>query len=236
MKVIPAIDVKGGKCVQLVAGRPGTEKVEIGDILGVARRWQSEGAEMVHLIDLDSALGTGNNEKQIETIAASLSVPVQAGGGIRDEEKVQRLFDIGCERVILGTRAIQERPFVQKMAEEYPDGIVVAVDSVAGEVVIKGWQEGSGRNLLAVVEDLESLPIFGFLYTNVEVEGRLKGVDPIPIEALLKATKKPLIVSGGVTTMGDLDLLQRIGAHSAVVGMAIYTGRIDLKKAVREFR
>jgi phosphoribosylformimino-5-aminoimidazole carboxamide ribotide isomerase len=236
LKVIPAIDVKGGKCVQLVAGRPGTEKVEIGDILGVARRWQSEGAEMVHLIDLDSALGTGNNEKQIETIAASLSIPVQVGGGIRDEEKVQRLFDIGCERVIIGTRAIQERPFVQKMAEEYPDGIVVAVDSVAGEVVIKGWQEGSGRNLLAVVEDLESLPIFGFLYTNVEVEGRLKGVDPIPIEALLKATKKPLIVSGGVTTMGDLDLLQRIGAHSAVVGMAIYTGRIDFKKAVREFR
>jgi phosphoribosylformimino-5-aminoimidazole carboxamide ribotide isomerase len=236
LKVIPAIDVKGGKCVQLVGGRPGTEKVEIGDVLGVARRWQSEGAEMVHLIDLDSALGTGNNEKQIETIAASLSVPVQAGGGIRNEEKVQRLFDIGCERVILGTRAIQDRPFVLKMAEEYPDGIVVAIDSVADEVVIKGWQEGSGRSLLAVVKDLEALPIFGFLYTNVEVEGQLKGIDPIPIRALINATKKPLIVSGGVTTMGDLDLLQRIGAHSAVVGMAIYTGRIDLKKAVREFR
>ena len=234
--MIPAIDVKGGKCVQLVGGRPGTEKVEIGDVLGVARRWQSEGAEMVHLIDLDSALGTGNNEKQIETIAASLSVPVQAGGGIRNEEKVQRLFDIGCERVILGTRAIQDRPFVLKMAEEYPDGIVVAIDSVADEVVIKGWQEGSGRSLLAVVKDLEALPIFGFLYTNVEVEGQLKGIDSIPIRALINATKKPLIVSGGVTTMGDLDLLQRIGAHSAVVGMAIYTGRIDLKKAVREFR
>jgi phosphoribosylformimino-5-aminoimidazole carboxamide ribotide isomerase len=236
LKVIPAIDVKGGKCVQLVGGRPGTEKVEIGDVLGVARRWQNEGAEMIHMIDLDSALGTGNNEKQIETIAASLSVPVQAGGGIRNEEKVQRLFDIGCERVILGTRAIQDRPFVLKMAEEYPDGIVVAIDSVADEVVIKGWQEGSGRSLLAVVKDLEALPIFGFLYTNVEVEGQLKGIDPIPIRALINATKKPLIVSGGVTTMGDLDLLQRIGAHSAVVGMAIYTGRIDLKKAVREFR
>ena len=236
MKVIPAIDVKGGKCVQLVGGRPGTEKVEIGDVLGVARRWQNEGAEMIHMIDLDSALGTGNNEKQIETIAASLSVPVQVGGGIRDEEKVQRLFDIGCERVILGTRAIQDRPFLQKMAEEYPDGIVVAIDSVANEVVIKGWQEGSGRSLLAVVKDLEALPIFGFLYTNVDVEGQLKGVDPIPIQALINATKKPLIISGGVTTMGDLDLLRRIGAHSAVVGMAIYTGRIDFKKAVREFR
>jgi len=236
LKVIPAIDVKGGKCIQLVGGRPGTEKVEIGDVLGVARRWQNEGAEMIHMIDLDSALGTGNNEKQIETIAASLSVPVQVGGGIRDEEKIQRLFDIGCERVILGTRAIQDRPFVLKMAEEYPDGIVVAIDSVADEVVIKGWQEGSGRGLLAVVKDLEALPIFGFLYTNVEVEGQLKGMDPIPILALINATKKPLIISGGVTTMGDLDLLQRIGAHSAVVGMAIYTGRIDFKKAVREFR
>jgi phosphoribosylformimino-5-aminoimidazole carboxamide ribotide isomerase len=234
--VIPAIDVKGGKCIQLVGGRPGTEKVEIGDVLGVARRWQNEGAEMIHMIDLDSALGTGNNEKQIETIAASLSVPVQVGGGIRDEEKVQRLFDIGCERVILGTRAIQDRPFVLKMAEEYPDGIVVAIDSVADEVVIKGWQEGSGKSLLAVVKDLEALPIFGFLYTNVEVEGQLKGIDPIPILALINVTKKPLIISGGVTTMGDLDLLQRIGAHSAVVGMAIFTGRIDFKKAVREFR
>ena len=236
MKVIPAIDVKGGKCVQLVGGKPGTEKVMIDDVMGVARRWQSEGAEMLHIIDLDSALGIGNNETLIEMIAASISIPVQVGGGIRDEEKVQRLFDIGCERVIVGTRAIQDRPFVKKMADEYPDGIVVAIDSVANEVVIKGWQESSGKDLLAVVKDLETLPIFGFLYTNVEVEGQLKGIDPIPIQALVNNTKKPLIVSGGVTTMGDLDILQRIGAQFAVVGMAIYTGRIDFEKAVREFR
>ena len=236
MKVIPAIDVKGGKCVQLVGGKPGTEKVIIDDVMGVAKRWQSEGAEMLHIIDLDSALGTGNNEMLIEMIGASISIPVQVGGGIRDEEKVQRLFDIGCERVIVGTRAIQDRPFVKKMADEYPDGIVVAIDSVANEVVIKGWQESSGKDLLAVVKDLETLPIFGFLYTNVEVEGQLKGIDPIPIQALVNNTKKPLIVSGGVTTMGDLDILQRIGAQFAVVGMAIYTGRIDFEKAVREFR
>lgn len=236
MKVIPAIDVKGGKCVQLVGGKPGTEKVMIDDVMGVAKRWQSEGAEMLHIIDLDSALGIGNNETLIEMIAASISIPVQVGGGIRDEEKVQRLFDIGCERVIVGTRAIQDRPFVKKMADEYPDGIVVAIDSVANEVVIKGWQESSGKDLLAVVKDIETLPIFGFLYTNVEVEGQLKGIDPIPIRALVNNTKKPLIVSGGVTTMGDLDVLQRIGAQFAVVGMAIYTGRIDFKKAVREFR
>lgn len=236
MKVLPAIDIKDGKCVQLVGGKPGTEKVSIEDILGVARRWQAEGAEMIHIIDLDSALGTGNNVNLIEMIAADLSIPVQVGGGIRTLEQVQRLFDIGCERVIVGTKAIQERAFVAKLAGQYPDSIVVALDSMANEILIQGWQEGSGKDLLQVATDFSDLPIFGFLYTNVEVEGRLQGIDPIPIKALKESTEKPLIASGGVTDMGDLETLRVMGTHSAVVGMAIYTGKIDFKRAVREFR
>ncbi len=236
MNVIPALDIKDGKCVQLVGGKPGTEKVKIENVLGVARKWQDDGAEMIHVIDLDSALGTGNNESLIEMIAGDLSIPVQVGGGVRTPEQVERFFDIGCERVIVGTRAIQDRKFLEDVSAQYPDGIVVALDSVASEVLIKGWQEGSGKDLLAVAADFASLPIFGFLYTNVEVEGRLQGIDPIPIKALKESTSKPLIVSGGITDFGDLDLLKRMGAHSAVVGMAIYTGRIDFKKAVREFR
>jgi phosphoribosylformimino-5-aminoimidazole carboxamide ribotide isomerase len=236
MKVLPAIDIKGGKCVQLVGGKPGTEKVAIDDVLGVARKWQTEGAEMIHIIDLDSALGTGSNVSMIEMLVADLSIPVQVGGGIRTLEQVQRLFDIGCERVIVGTKAILDRPFVAKLADLYPDGIVVALDSVANEILIQGWQEGSGKDLLQVANDLSTLPIFGFLYTNVEVEGRLKGFDPIPIKALKESTDKPLIVSGGITTVGDLESLRMMGAHSAVVGMAIYTGKIDFKHAVREFR
>jgi len=236
MIVIPAIDVKGGRCVQLVGGKPGTEKVEIDDVLGVAGRWQADGAELLHIIDLDWALGTGNNEHLIEKIAAGVDITVQVGGGIRTQEHVQRLFDIGCERVIIGTRAIQDRPFIERMTYEYPDGIVVAIDSAADEVMIKGWQEGSGREVSSVVKDLESLPIFGFLYTNVEVEGRLQGIDPRPIRALTQQTKRPVIVSGGITTMDDLATIRQLGAHSAVVGMAIYTGRIDYRKAVREFR
>jgi len=236
VKVVPAIDIKGGYCVQLVGGKPGTEKIQIEDVMGVARRWQSDGAELVHVIDLDSALGSGNNERIIEMIAGGLSIPIQVGGGVRTEEHIQRLFDIGCERVIVGTRAIEDRKFIEAMSNEYPDSIVVAVDAVANEIVVRGWQESSGKALLDVVKDLESLPIFGFLYTNVEVEGRLLGIDAVPIQALANTTKKPLIVSGGITTMGDLDLLQRMGAHSAVLGMSIYTGKIDFRKAVREFR
>lgn len=236
MNVIPAIDIKDGYCVQLVGGKPGTEKVRIENVLGVARRWQDSGAEMVHIIDLDSALGTGNNERLIEMIVGDLSIPVQVGGGVRTFEHAQRFFEIGCERVIVGTRAIQDRKFVEDLSAQYPDGVVVAIDSVAHEVLIKGWQEGSGKDLLEIAADLSSLPIFGFLYTNVEVEGRLQGIDPVPIKALKESTEKPLIVSGGITNLGDLELLRRMGVHSAVVGMAIYTERIDFKKAVREFR
>jgi len=236
MKVIPAVDIRGGKCVQLVGGKPGTERIELADALGAARRWQDEGAQMVHLIDLDAALGAGDNEHLIEKIVGGLAVPVQVGGGVRTEEKVSRLFEIGCERVVLGTRAIEDREFLSGVSEAYTDGVVVALDAAGGQVVVRGWQEGSGKDPLLLAKDLERLPIYGFLYTNVEVEGRMEGVDPGPVKALIGLTNKPVIVSGGVTTMQDLEMLRTIGADAAVVGMAIYTGRIDFKRAAREFR
>jgi phosphoribosylformimino-5-aminoimidazole carboxamide ribotide isomerase len=236
MIVIPAIDVKGGKCVQLVGGKPGTEKVEIEDVMAVARKWESDGAEIIHIIDLDAALGTGNNESLIEMLAASLSAPVQVGGGVRTEDRIRRLFKIGAERVIIGTRAIKDREFVEKVSKDYPEGIVVAIDAIEEEVLIDGWQTGSGRDMLAVVKDLEHLPIWGFLYTNVAVEGRLEGIEPKPIQTLIRSTEKPVMVSGGITTMTDLVMLDELDAHSAVVGMAIYTGKIDFRKAVGEFK
>lgn len=236
MMILPAVDIRGGKCVQLVGGQPGTEKVVIEDVVGVARRWQDQGAEMIHIVDLDSALGTGNNERMIEMLVADLSVPVQVGGGVRTLEQVQRLFDIGAERVIIGTKAVQDRPFLEELSAQYPGSIVVALDSASSEVLIRGWQEGSGKDLLELAKQYSPLPIFGFLHTNVEVEGRMQGIDPIPIRALKESTDKPLIVSGGITTMGDLDELNRMGVHSAVVGMAIYTSRINFRDAVRLFR
>ncbi len=236
MIIIPAIDVKEGKCVQLVGGKPGTEKVQIDDVRAVARKWEADGAEIIHIIDLDAALGTGHNESLIEMLAASLSTPVQVGGGVRSEDRVRRLFKIGAERVIIGTRAIKDRSFVEAVSKDYQDGIVVAIDAVEEEVMIEGWQTGSGRDMLTVVKDLEPLPIWGFLYTNVAVEGRLEGIDPKPIQTLLRSTDKPVMVSGGITTMTDLEMLNELGAHSAIVGMAIYTGKIDFKKAVGEFR
>ncbi|MGB2826295.1 MAG: 1-(5-phosphoribosyl)-5-[(5-phosphoribosylamino)methylideneamino]imidazole-4-carboxamide isomerase [Thermoplasmata archaeon] len=235
MKVIPAVDVRGGKSVQLVGGKPGTERVEIEDVAGLARKWQRDGAEMIHIIDLDSAMDVGNNEELIENVIGALSIPVQVGGGIRTAAKVHRLFEIGCERVIIGTRAIQDRSFVEELAKQYSDGIVVALDSAADRVLIKGWQESSGKDIVSVAKDLESFPIWGFLYTNVDVEGRLQGINPIPISRLIRATGKPVIVSGGISTRSDLALLRGMGVDSVVVGMAIYTGAVNFKRVVREF-
>lgn len=236
MKVIPAVDIKGGRCVQLVGGKPGTEKVDIKDVLGVARKWQEQGAEMLHVIDLDSALGTGDNESLIEMIIGDLAIPVQVGGGIRTEEKARRLFEIGCERVVVGTRAVQDREFVGSLTSSYPGDVVVAIDSASDQVLIKGWQESSGKGTASVVKDLEMLNIWGFLFTNVEVEGRLEGINSDLVKAMIDITSKPVIVSGGITSFTDLALVRDMGADSVVLGMSIYTGKIDFRKAVMEFR
>lgn len=235
MRIIPAVDIKGGRCVQLVGGKPGTEKINIEDVLGVARKWQGQGAEMLHVIDLDSALGTGDNEALIEMIIGDLAIPVQVGGGIRTEEKARRLFEIGCERVVVGTRAVQERGFVQSLTSSYPGDVVVAIDSASDQVLIKGWQESSGKGTESVVKDLEMLDIWGFLFTNVEVEGRLEGINSDLVKALIDITRKPVIVSGGITSFTDLAIVRDMGADSVVLGMSIYTGKIDFRKAVVEF-
>jgi phosphoribosylformimino-5-aminoimidazole carboxamide ribotide isomerase len=236
MKVIPALDIRGGKCVQLVGGKPGTERVTIEDVLGVARRWQEQGAEMLHVVDLDSALETGENESLIEMIIGDLAIPVQVGGGIRTEEKAHRLFEIGCERVVVGTRAIQDREFTRTLVASYPGDIVVAIDSASDQVLIKGWQESSGKGPAAVIKDLEQLDIWGFLFTNVEVEGRLEGINSDLVKDMISLTSKPVMVSGGFTTFTDLALVRDMGADSVILGMSIYTGKIDFRKAVKEFR
>jgi phosphoribosylformimino-5-aminoimidazole carboxamide ribotide isomerase len=235
MNVIPAIDVKGGKCVQLVGGRPGTEAVQIDDVCGVALRWQEEGAGMIHVVDLDSALGSGDNGRLIERMIGELRVPVQVGGGVRSVAKVDRLFDMGSERVVIGTKAIQDRRFAEEVSENHRDAIVISVDSSYGEVLVDGWQGRSGLGTVSVAKGLAGLPIWGFLYTNVDVEGRLQGIDAEPVAELVRAVRKPVIASGGITTQADLDSLRSVGAHSAVVGMAIYTGVMDFSKVVREF-
>lgn len=235
MKVLPAVDIKNGKCVQLVGGKPGTEKVMIDDAVGVALRWQEEGAEMIHIVDLDSALGSGDNGPIVERLVRELKVPVQVGGGIRSAAQVDRLFDLGVERVVIGTKAIMDRKFAEDISKKHRGAVVISIDSSAGHVLVEGWQGSSGRGTVAVAKELDGLPIWGFLYTNVDVEGRLQGVDAMPVSEVIGAVRKPVMVSGGITTVDDLKVLRSVGAHSAVVGMAIYAGVLEFKNIVREF-
>jgi len=233
MIVVPAMDLMGGRCVQLVGGDPRTRQAMRGSPVSIARRWEKMGATRLHVIDLDAALGSGSNEKAAADIIASVEMSVQVGGGVRDEGKTGRLIDAGATEIIVGTRAVKDVEWLGALARKYRSKIIVAVDARGGEISIEGWTAGSGRDLYDYVRAIDTLPTYGLLYTNIDVEGRLKGVDLAPVRQLALTTGKRLFVAGGVTTERDIASLARCGAYGAVLGMSIYKGMIDLRSALR---
>ncbi|MGB9844285.1 1-(5-phosphoribosyl)-5-[(5-phosphoribosylamino)methylideneamino]imidazole-4-carboxamide isomerase [Methanothermobacter tenebrarum] len=234
MLIIPAVDIKDGKCVQLVQGMPGTEQVIIDDPIGAAMKWEEMGASTLHLIDLDGALGTGTNFHIIKEIIRSLSIPVQLGGGIRTREYAQKLLDIGVERIIIGTMAIKNPEIVQKLSREYgSDHIMVAVDSKDSKVLIKGWTKKTTMEAPSLARLFEKKGAGSILFTNVNVEGLLKGVDIKPLKDLIMAVKIPIVYSGGVTSIKDIKILKKTGVRGVVIGSALYKGKIDFKEALK---
>ncbi|MBC7100115.1 MAG: 1-(5-phosphoribosyl)-5-[(5-phosphoribosylamino)methylideneamino]imidazole-4-carboxamide isomerase [Methanobacteriales archaeon] len=234
MLIIPAVDIKDGKCVQLVQGMPGTEQVIIDDPIRAAMKWEEMGASTLHLIDLDGALGTGTNFHIIKEIIRSLSIPVQLGGGIRTREYAQKLLDIGVERIIIGTMAIKNPEIVQKLSREYgSDHIMVAVDSKDSKVLIKGWTKKTTMEAPSLARLFEKKGAGSILFTNVNVEGLLKGVDIKPLKDLIMAVKIPIVYSGGVTSIKDIKILKKTGVRGVVIGSALYKGKIDFKEALK---
>lgn len=233
MIVIPAIDLMAGKCVQLVGGKPGTEQVVLDNPADVALKWQDAGAERLHVIDLDRALGDGDNTDEISEIIEAVNIPVQVGGGVRDEARAENLFSIGTENVIVGTRAIKDREWLEYIVDKYPKRIIVAIDAKNDEILVKGWQECSGERVTGFVKGLDGLKLAGILYTNVGVEGRLSGIEIIPIKKILSSTSTPLIVSGGITTLDNLKSLNKLNIYACVVGLSLYKGKIKLREAIK---
>jgi len=234
MLIIPAVDIKDGKCVQLVQGVPGTEQIIIDDPLATAMKWEEMGASILHLIDLDGALGTGQNLNIIKEIVKSLSIPIQLGGGIRTREYAQKLLELGVERIILGTMAIQNPEIVKKLSQEYgSDRIMVSLDSKDSKVVIKGWTEKTSKEATKLARLFEKKGAGSILFTNVDVEGLLKGADTKNLKELTRAVKIPIIYSGGVTTIKDLKILKKTGVKGVVIGSALYKGKIDFKEALK---
>ncbi|GAB6879650.1 1-(5-phosphoribosyl)-5-[(5-phosphoribosylamino) methylideneamino]imidazole-4-carboxamide isomerase [Halorubrum gandharaense] len=232
-EVIPAVDVQDGEVVQLVAGERGTGK-RYGDPVEAADRWIEAGASTLHLVDLDGAFeGERANADAIEAVvdAAGDAVGLQLGGGIRTAEDARALLDAGIDRVILGTAAVENPEIVAEISETHPDSVLVSLDAKDGEVVVAGWTEGTGLDPAAAAERYAELGAAGILFTNVDVEGQLEGIDRGAVERVVDAVEIPVVASGGVATVDDVVALKEAGAAAVVVGTALYEGRFTLREA-----
>lgn len=227
MIATPAVDLRGGRCVQLVGGRPEDERISLPDPVAVARGWWERGFASLHVVDLDAALGDGDNREVIAALAGATPADTQVGGGVRDETVAESLLALGVSRVVVGTRAVDDPAWLSATANRLPGRIMVAADVRDGMVLRKGWTEGTGLPLEDLLERLAPLPLAGILCTDVGREGRMEGIDRDGVGRALAAAPHPMWISGGVTTLDELDFLADAGAAGVVLGMALYTGTLD---------
>lgn len=237
-EIIPAVDMKGGKCVQLVQGVPGSEIVSLDDPLAVALDWVEKGAKTLHLVDLDGAIeGERKNAPIIEKIVnacRNMGVSIQVGGGIRSFEDAASLLQLGVSRVILGTAALQNPELVKKLASTFGSSCVnVALDAKNGKISIKGWTEECAQTPVEMGKKFEELGAGSLLFTNIDTEGLMQGVNPVPTKELVESVSIPVIASGGVSSLKDLKVLKETGAAGVVVGSALYTGKFTLEDAIK---
>ena len=236
MIAIPAIDLREGACVQLVGGSYADERVRVKDPLDALKRWREYGFKSFHVVDLDAALGKGSNEEAIvRLLNHEPGLTFTVGGGVRDTGRVEAVLALGASYAVVGTRAIEDTAWLATVAERFPGRVVVAADVRGREVVTRGWTAGSARDIGQVLTELEPLPLGGLLVTAVHKEGQMEGVDLPLMEEVARTSRHPLYASGGVTTVEDLRELGRIGAYGAVIGMALYTGKLEAREAAREF-
>ncbi|WP_456472481.1 1-(5-phosphoribosyl)-5-[(5-phosphoribosylamino)methylideneamino]imidazole-4-carboxamide isomerase [Methanocaldococcus sp.] len=230
MQIIPAVDIKNKKCVQLIQGDPNKKLLEIDNPIEVAKKWEERGAKYLHVVDLDAALGEGDNLDVIEKIINSLTIPVEVGGGIRSLDRALKLIDIGADRIIVGTKAILNKNFLEEL-NNYIDKnrIVLAVESKGDKVVVKGWKEEINLKPIDVIKEYEDLVGY-ILYTNVDVEGLMKGIDIKKIKEIVENSRIPIIYSGGVSSLEDIKKLKEAGVYAVIIGSALYKGKIKLEE------
>ncbi len=234
MIIIPAVDLKNGKCVQLVQGEPGTEQVIIDNPDEVAMNWIQKGAKRLHVVDLDGALGSGENLNIVKKIIEKSQVPVQMGGGIRTLDDAKKLLDAGITTVIIGTMAIKNPEYIEQLSEEYgSERICVSLDSKENKVVTHGWTEFTDKSPLEYAKIFEEKGAGSILFTNVDVEGLLKGIDLKPVKELLSNLSIPIIYSGGITSLDDLKVLYDLGTDYVVIGSALYKGVINFEDTIQ---
>lgn len=227
MIVAPAVDLKGGRCVQLVGGRPEDERVSLPDPVSVAAGWVERGFGTIHVVDLDAALGSGSNESIIRTLAAETDATLQVGGGIRSDQAADALLEGGVSRIVVGTRAIDDPHWLSRLARRWEGRVVLALDTRDGLVLRKGWTEATSLYVEEYLPELADLPLAGVLSTDVGREGRLEGIDRGGCRRIIDVSPHPVWISGGVTTTSEIEWLETAGAAGVVLGMAIYTESVD---------
>jgi phosphoribosylformimino-5-aminoimidazole carboxamide ribotide isomerase len=235
IEIIPAVDLKEGRCVRLYQGDYTQETVFSDDPAEVALKWQSLGATRLHIVDLDgAAAGELRNLEIITEIARSVLIPTQVGGGIRDMDAVDRLLKAGVERVILGTAAVENPELVEEMCRRFGERLVVSIDAREGRVATRGWFKETGLETVAFARAVARLGVRRLIYTDVSRDGTLTEPDFTGIAGLVEAVSLPVIAAGGITSPVHLKILKQIGVEGAIIGRALYTGDIDLKQAMAE--
>ena len=226
IEIIPCVDIQNGRAVRLYEGDPNRETVYFENPLGAAQHWDSLGAAWLHLVDLDAALGKGNNDLAIGQIAATLETNLEVGGGIRSVESARKWLEV-VERIVLGTVAVSQPDIVDTLVADYgADRIVISVDAKDGLVAVKGWAEVSSVQAVELAERVTKQGITHVIYTDITRDGTLKGVNPEPVKAMREAFPHVLIAGGGVARDKDLELYETLGLEGAIVGRALYEGTI----------
>jgi len=237
MLIIPAIDLKEGKCVRLYQGDMNKATVYSDDPVATALRWQSEGAERLHVVDLDGAIaGTGVNTKVIRQICKALSIPVQVGGGLRTVEAVERLFFSGVHRAILGTVAYRDPTVVAAACQRFPGKITVGIDARNGKLAVQGWTESTVLEAVDLAKQCEGMGVSEIVYTDISRDGTEQGVNIDATLALAGAVSLPVVASGGVASIHDIQQLAQFeakGIKGVIVGKALYTGAVRLAEAIK---
>jgi phosphoribosylformimino-5-aminoimidazole carboxamide ribotide isomerase len=233
MLIFPAIDLQGGRCVRLTQGDFARAQEFSDDPAAVARRWQSEGARWLHVVDLDGArAGAPQNLEAMRRIRQAITIPMQVGGGLRSLESVAALFDLGIQRAILGTAALKDRGFLRACLARWGERIAVGLDARDGLIATDGWLETSATPALALAQELAAAGVARFIYTDIARDGTLSGPNLKSLAQLQQAIDRPIIASGGVASLADLHALARLGVEGAIVGRALYTGEVKLPEAI----
>lgn len=233
MLILPAIDIKDGRCVRLLQGDYGRETVFGDDPAAMAARWQEQGATFLHLVDLDgAATGEPRSLAAVEAILARVTIPVELGGGIRTLETIDVVLGVGVQRVILGTAIVGDRALLDRACERWGDRIVVGIDARNGVVATHGWLRSSGLRAIELAKQVADAGARRIIYTDVTRDGTLSSPNYAAIRELIDGCGLPVIAAGGVGSIEHLRRLDEIGAEGAIIGMALYTGAVSLAEAI----